>query len=113
MWQLGEGAEQPVVAARGNVSADRSALEGAALHLRPDAMAQPVINEGEVGRGRHRALGWAQGGCGAGRTIVAVRQHISRRAGSQGGSGERAGSREEGVARKKCVQAWGVSTLGR
>jgi len=40
------------------------ALEGVALHLRPDAMAQPVVNEGEVGRGRRRVLGWAQGGFG-------------------------------------------------
>jgi len=34
------------------------ALEGVALHLWPDAMAQPVVNEGEVGRGRRRVLGW-------------------------------------------------------
>ena len=61
------------------------ALEGVALHLRPDAMAQPVVNEGEVGRGRCRVLGWAQGGCGAGRTIGGS---TFRRARSQGGSGE-------------------------
>ena len=61
------------------------ALEGVALHLRPGAMAQPVVNEGEVGRGRRRVLGWAQGGCGAGRTIGGS---TFRRARSQGGSGE-------------------------
>ena len=71
------------------------ALEGVALHLRFDAMAQPVVNEGEVGRGRRRELGWAQGGCGAGRTIGGL---TFRRARSQGGSGELPG--KQGVARK-------------
>ena len=82
------------------------ALEGVALHLRPDAMAQPVVNEGEVGRGRRRVLGWAQGGCGAGRTIGGS---TFRRARSQGGSGELPG--KQGVARKS---AWvrSISYLG-
>ena len=53
-------------------------------------MAQPVINEGEVERGRRRVLGWAQGGCGAGRTIGGS---TFRRAGSQGGRGELPGKR--------------------
>ena len=49
-----------------------------------------VINEGEVGRGarRRRVLGWAQGGCRAGRTILHSdwRLDISpRRAGLPGG----------------------------
>ena len=39
-----------------------STLEGVALHLPPGAMAQPVINEGEVGRGRRRVLGGGAGG---------------------------------------------------
>ena len=57
-----------------------------------------VINEGEVGRGRRRVLGWAQGGCGAGRTIDGS---TFRRARSQGGSGELPGKHV--VARKS---AW-------
>ena len=82
------------------------ALEGVALHLRFDAMAQPVVNEGEVGRGRRRELGWAQGGCGAGRTIGGS---TFRRARSQGGSGELPGKHV--VARKS---AWvrSISYLG-
>ena len=51
-------------AAAGHVWGHRSALEFFALHLSPDAMAQPVINEGEEGRERRRVLGGAQGGCG-------------------------------------------------
>jgi hypothetical protein len=80
---LARTARVTVVAARGNV------WRG------PDAMAQPVINEGEVGRGRRRVLGWAQGGCGAGHTIGGS---TFRRAGSQGGRGELPG--KEGFARK-------------
>ena len=60
-------------------------------------MAQPVINEGEVERGRRRVLGWAQGRCGAGRTISGS---TFRRAGSQGGRGELPGS---GVVARKNV----------
>ena len=80
---LARTARVTVMAARGNV------WRG------PDAMAQPVINEGEVGRGRRRVLGWAQGGCGAGHTIGGS---TFRRAGSQGGRGELPG--KEGFARK-------------
>ena len=47
-----------------------------------------------VGRSSRRVLGWAQGGCGAGRTIGGS---TFRRAGSQGGRGEPAG--REGFAR--------------
>ena len=92
--RLGRARVPSGVAAAGHVWGHRSALEFFVLHLSPDAMAQPVINEGEVGRERRRVLGWAQVGCGAGRTIGGS---TFRRAGSQGGSGERAGS--EGFAR--------------
>ena len=47
----------------------RSALEGFAFHLPPNPMAQPVSNEGAVGRGRYRVLGWAHGGYRVDRTI--------------------------------------------
>eukprot|EP00964_Phaeocystis_antarctica_P136047 scaffold100445_cov37-Phaeocystis_antarctica.AAC.1 len=46
---------------------------------------------------RRRVLGWAQEGCGAGRTIGGS---TFRRAGSQGGRGERPG---RGAPRKKSV----------
>jgi hypothetical protein len=45
---LARKARVTVVAAHGNVWARRSALAGVALHLRLDAMAQPVVNEGSV-----------------------------------------------------------------
>ena len=96
--RLGRARVPSGVAAAGHVWGHRSALEVFALHLSPDAMAQPVINEGEVGRGRRRVLGWAQGGCGAGHTIGGS---TFRRAGSQGGRGELAG--RGGIAKKKSV----------
>ena len=98
---VARAAESKGVAAKGAAATKvakgvaAKALEGVALHLRPDAMAQPVVNEGEVGRGRRRVLGWAQGGCGAGRTIDGS---TFRRARSQGGSGELPGKHV--VARK-------------
>ena len=70
-------------------------------------MAQPVINEGEVGRGRRRVLGWAQGGCGAGHTIGGS---TFRRAGSQGGRGELPG--RGGVAKKNVGVFRSKSYLG-
>ena len=100
---VARAAESKGVAAKGAAATKvakgvaAKALEGVALHLRPDAMAQPVINEGEVGRGRRRVLGWAQGGCGAGHTIGGS---TFRRAGSQGGRGELPGS---GVVARKNV----------
>ena len=109
---VARAAESKGVAAKGAAATKvakgvaAKALEGVALHLRPDAMAQPVVNEGEVGRGRRRVLGWAQGGCGAGRTIGGS---TFRRARSQGGSGELPG--KQGFARKS---AWvrSISYLG-
>ena len=95
------------VAAAGHVWGHRSALEVFALHLSPDAMAQPVINEGEVERGRRRVLGWAQGGCGAGHTIGGS---TFRRAGSQGGRGELPG--KEGFARKNVGLVRSMRSLG-
>ena len=92
---LARTARVTVVAARGNV------WRG------PDAMAQPVINEGEVGRGRRRVLGWAQGGCGAGHTIGGS---TFRRAGSQGGRGELPG--KEGFARKNVGLVRSIRYLG-
>jgi hypothetical protein len=70
-------------------------------------MAQPVINEGEVERGRRRVLGWAQGGCGAGHTIGGS---TFRRAGSQGGRGELPG--RGGVAKKNVGLVRSTSYLG-
>ena len=98
--RLGRARVPSGVAAAGHVWGHRSALEVFALHLSPDAMAQPVINEGEVERGRRRVLGWAQGGCGAGHTIGGS---TFRRAGSQGGRGELPG--KEGFARKSAGYA--------
>ena len=95
--RLGRARVPSGVAAAGHVWGHRSALEVFALHLSPDAMAQPVINEGEVGRGRRRVLGWAQGGCGAGHTIGGS---TFRRAGSQGG--QRRASRERGRREEEC-----------
>ena len=89
--RLGRARVPSGVAAAGHVWGHRSALEVFALHLSPDAMAQPVINEAEVERGRRRVLGWAQGGCGAGHTIGGS---TFRRAGSQGGE-RRGGLRQE------------------
>ena len=66
--RLGRARVPSGVAAAGNVWGHCSALEGFALHLPPNAMAQPVSYEGEVGRGSRRMLGWAQGGCRVGRT---------------------------------------------
>jgi len=83
---LARKARVTVVAARGNVWARRSALAGVALHLRPDQWRSRLSMKGRsLGRGRRRVLGWAQGGCGVGRTIGGS---TFRRAGSQGGRGE-------------------------
>ena len=80
------------------------ALEGVALHLRARCtMAQPVINEGEVGRGggRRRVLDSLRAVCGVGARWLRVWTHwwrldISPRWFSQGGSGELAASRSSG-----------------
>ena len=55
---VARAAESKGVAAKGAAATKvakgvaAKALEGVALHLRFDAMAQPVVNEGEVGRPR-------------------------------------------------------------
>ena len=69
-------------------------------------MAQPVINEGEVGRGRRRVLGWAQGGCGAERTIGRLDISPSWFAG-----GQRRAS-WEGVPSQKSAWVRPISYLG-
>ena len=71
-----------------------------------DAMAQPVINEGEVGCGRRRVLGWAQGDCRAGHTFI-WRLDISPRWWAEAGFPGRGGRRQE-----KCV-AWCVGTVNK
>ena len=105
--RLGRARVPSGVAAAGHVWGHRSALEFFALHLSPDAMAQPVINEGEVGRERRRVLGWAQGGCAGPDTPLAARHFAAlvRR-------GQRRARRERGPRQRNVGLVRSKSCLG-